>query len=499
MFINYRLRIILLFIFVQCSNIFSQQDKLDKIDSYIQQAMQDWKMPGFAVAIVKNDSVIFAKGYGVRDIHKDERVDENTLFVIASCSKAFTTASLAILVDQGKINWDDPVTKYLPGFQMYDPWVTKEMSIRDLITHRSGLATFSGDFLWLSSNYTREEVIQRARYLKPTSSFRTKYGYQNIMFITAAEIVNAVTDTTWAEFVKSHILDKIGMNNTNTSYAELLKAGNASKAHYEKNGEMKIYTDTQKDNAGGALGLNSSVKDMAQWIRLQLNKGKWSDQRIFSERQANEMHSNQFAFGNANYGLGWYISYRNGKRTLNHGGGMPGMISDITIVPEEKFGFVLLSNLEVGMVAAIRSYIFDLFTGVEPKDYNKTILENFAKRLDGYKKEYERREEVRVKDTNPSLPLEKYCGTYEDKMYGKAEVSLKDGQLFMQFLPSPTFRGELKHYHFDTFTIDWEDEFLTRGWVKFDMNFNAEITKFTVEVPNSPDFIFTELLFEKKK
>ncbi|MEW6197018.1 MAG: serine hydrolase domain-containing protein [Bacteroidota bacterium] len=397
MFINNKLRITLLFIFVYCSNIFSQQDKLDKIDSYIQQAMADWKMPGFAVAIVKNDSVIFAKGYGVRDIRKDERVDENTLFVIASCSKAFTTASLAILVDRGKINWDDPVTKYLPGFQMYDPWVTKEMTIRDLVTHRSGLATFSGDFLWLSSNYTRDEVIQRAQYLKPTSSFRTKYGYQNIMFITAAEIVKAVTDTAWAEFVKLHILNKIGMNNTNTSYAELLKTENAAKAHYEKNGEMKIYTDVQRDNAGGALGLNSSVKDMAQWIRLQLNKGKWDDQIIFSERQANEMHANQFAFGNANYGLGWFITYKNGKRVLNHGGGMPGMISDVTIVPEEKFGFVLLSNLEVGMVAAIRSYIFDLFTGVEPKDYNKTMLENFTKRLERYKKEYERREEVGLK------------------------------------------------------------------------------------------------------
>ncbi len=490
---------ILILFFSITAHIFPQQDKLEKIDAYIQQAMKDWKMPGFSIAIVKDDSVIFAKGYGVKDFRKEDPVDENTLFVIASCSKAFTTASLAILIDQGRLNWDDPVTKYLPYFQMYDPWVTKEFTIRDLVTHRSGLATFSGDFLWLSSNYTREEVIKRAKFLKPTSSFRTKYGYQNIMFITAAEVVKAITDTAWAEFVKVHILDKIGMVNSNTSYADLEKTVNAAEAHYAKNGEMNIYTDVQKDNAGGALGINSSAKDMAQWIRLQLNKGKLGEERIFSERQANEMHSNQFAFGNANYGLGWFISYRNGKRVLNHGGGMPGMISDVTIVPEEKFGFVLLSNLEVGMVSAIRSYIFDLFTGVEPKDYNKMMLDSFAKRIERYNKELERREEVRVKDTKPSLPLEKYCGVYEDKMYGNAEVTLIDGKLFMQFVPTPTFRGELKHYHYDMFYIDWEDEFLTRGWIKFDMNFNAEITKFTIEVPNSPDFIFTELLFEKIK
>ncbi|MEK6553558.1 MAG: serine hydrolase domain-containing protein, partial [Bacteroidota bacterium] len=195
---------ILLLISFLITNSFAQQDKLQKIDEFINKAMKDWEMPGFSVAIVKNDSVIFAKGYGVRNINKSDPVDENTLFVIAPCSKAFTTASLAILVDQGKIKWDDPVTKYLPDFQMYDPWVTKEITIRDLTSHKSGLETFSGDFLWLNSTYDRKEVINRARYLKPTSSFRSKYGYQNIMFITAAEVIKAVTDTSWSDYIKTH-------------------------------------------------------------------------------------------------------------------------------------------------------------------------------------------------------------------------------------------------------------------------------------------------------
>jgi hypothetical protein len=200
-----------------------------------------------------------------------------------------------------------------------------------------------------------------------------------------------------------------------------------------------------------------------------------------------------------NYGLGWFIRYWNGKKLLNHGGGMPGMISDVSLIPEENFGLVILSNAETGMVTAIRNYIMESFFLNEPKDWNKMMLDNWKKRIENFEKENKRREDVRVKDTKPSLPLEKYCGVYEDKMYGKAEVSLKDGNLFLQFLPSPTMKGELKHYHFDTFYIDWEDEFLTRGWVKFEMDFNANIKQFTIEVPNSPDFVFTELLFDKIK
>ena len=485
-----------IFTFIQIS---AQQNKIEKIDSYIDTAMTDWEMPGFAVAIVKDDSVIYAKGFGIRETGKSDPVDENTLFVIASCSKAFTTASLAILADGGKINWDDKVIKYLPDFQMYDPWVTNEITIRDLVTHRSGLATFSGDFLWISSKYSREDVIHRLRYLKPTSSFRTKFGYQNLMFITAAEIIKAVTDTSWGDFIQAHILNKIGMTHTNTSYAQLRKAGNVAKPHYKKDRELKVYSDTQGDNAQGALGINSCAADMAQWIRLQLGRGKYNDRQIFSRRESNEMWMNQFAMGSMDYGLGWFIRYVNGKRVLEHGGGMPGYISDVTLVPEDNFGFVILSNTESGMVTSVRSYILDIMTEVEPKDYEKMMLDGWERRQQRYADNLKSREDERVKDSKPSLPLDKYCGMYEDKMYGKAEVSMKDGSLYLQFLPTPTFRGTLKHYQYDTFQIDWEDEFLTRGFVKFDIDFKGEPAKMTFEVPNSPDFIFTELSFEKLK
>ena len=493
-------KLFLLF-FLYVTLTFSQgNEKLEKIDNYIQKSMNDWKMPGFAVAIVKNDSLIFSKGYGVRDIRTNEPVDENTNFMIASCSKAFTTAALATLVDRGKINWDDKVIDFLPSFQMYDTYVTKEITIRDLVTHRSGLATFSGDILWLGSTYNSKEVIKRAKFLKPTSSFRSKYGYQNIMFSVAGEIIPVVTDTIWSDYIKAHFFNPLGLNRTTTSIDEMKNLGNFAFPHKYENDKLTTFKDFYSiETVAPAGAINSNVNDMSKWIRLQLKKGKFNGKQIFSERQANEMWSNQTPIENMNYGLGWFIRYWNGKKLLNHGGGMPGMISDVSIIPEENFGLVILSNSETGMVTAIRNYIMETFFLPEAKDWNKTMLENWKRRIENFEKENKRREEVRIKNTKSSLPLEKYCGIYEDKMYGKAEVLLKDGKLFLQFLPSPTFKGELKHYHFDTFYIDWEDDFLTRGWVKFDMDFNANIKHFTIEVPNSPDFIFTELFFERSK
>lgn len=482
------------------SPLLPQKNQIEKIDSFIVKSMDDWKMPGFAVAVVKNDSVIFLRGYGFKDLRSSERVDENTLFMIASCSKAFTTAAIATLVDRKLVNWDDKVIKYLPDFHMYDPWVTNEITIRDLVTHRSGLETFSGDILWLGSNYDSKEVIRRAQYLKPTSSFRSKYGYQNIMYSVAGEVITAITDTLWSDFIKAHFFVPLNMNRSVTSLADMKVRGNYAQPHKIKNGKVEAYPEFYSiETVAPAGAIVSSVADMTNWIRLQLNKGKVGDKTVFSEKQSAEMWLNQTPVGTNNYGLGWFIRYWNGKKLFNHGGGMPGMISDVTLIPEEKIGTVILSNYETGMVTAVRNYILEVLINKEPQDWNKIMLENWKKREENFEKENLRREEVRVKNTKPSLELEKYTGLYEDKMYGKAEIRIEKEKLFMQFLPSPTMKGELKHYHYDSFYIDWEDEFLTRGWIKFDMNFDASVKSFSIEVPNSPDFIFTELLFQKEK
>jgi len=476
----------------------AQNSTLKNIDEYIAKALNDWQAPGAAVAIVKNDSVIFAKGYGVKDINKGGAVDENTLFVIASCTKAFTTAALSMLIDQGKICWNDPVTKHLKDFQMYDPWVTKEIMIRDLVTHRSGLETFSGDIMWLGSDYDRKEVIRRARYLKPTSSFRSKFGYQNIMYSAAGEIIPVVTDTSYEDFIKTRILKPLGMNRSVMSINELVKQDNIASAHQFRNGTTSVIGYYPVDNVAPAAAINSSVADMAQWIRFLLAGGVYNGKRLIQTRSFYELWSSQMSLGGGgNYGLGWLIYYNKGKKVISHSGGMPGMISEVCLIPEEKIGFVILTNIDYNFTNVIKSRILDEYFGSAKTDWSKQLLPSKNSTDNMIKAEYARREKNRAADTKPSLAPDKYCGLYEDPMYGSCKVSLNDGKLFLEMLHSKTFKGELKHWDYDTFYIDWDEVFLTRGWIKFDKDFNGNIKQLSMEVPCSPDFIFTEMLFTK--
>jgi CubicO group peptidase (beta-lactamase class C family) len=266
--------------------------KLSQLDSYFETARQEWKIPGMAVAIVKDGKVVLAKGYGVKEFSKQEKVDENTLFAIASNTKAFTAAALAILVDEGKINWDDKARDYLPYFKLYDPYVTEEMTIRDLLCHRCGLKTFSGDLLWYETSYSTVEVIKRARYLKPAYSFRSGYGYSNIMFMAAGEVVPAVTGKPWKDFIKERIFEPLGMKITNIGTTDLKKYNNVSAAHYVYlDGKTVTVPYSSSDQLGGAGSINSNVIEMAQWLIMLLNNGVFDNQRILSEDSIQEMWS----------------------------------------------------------------------------------------------------------------------------------------------------------------------------------------------------------------
>ena len=309
--------------------------RLKEIDAYAAKAGQDWRVPGFAVAIVKDDAVIFAKGYGVRELGKPEPVDEHTLFAIASNSKAVTAAALAILVDQGKIQWDDPATKYLPGFQLYDPYVTREITVRDLLCHRSGLATFGGDLLWYMTTYSRDEILRRVRYLKPVTSFRTTYGYQNLMFLAAGQIIPAVTGKSWDDFVREKFFMPLGMSRSTTSIAGFMPGGNVATPHNEVEGKINVIHYVNVDNLAPAGAINSCVADMAQWLRLQLGRGTYQGKEIFSKDRSREMWTAQTSIpigAQAEklnptthfqaYGLGWFMMDHHGRKVLNHGGGV---------------------------------------------------------------------------------------------------------------------------------------------------------------------------------
>jgi hypothetical protein len=317
------------------------------------------------------------------------------------------------------------------------------------------------------------------------------------MFSAAGEIIPAVTDTSWEDFIKARFFKPLGMKRSVTSIPELEKMDNIASAHQTRGGKTNVIGYYSISSVGAAGAINSSVSELAQWIRMQLGTGSYNGKRMILQRSFNEMWLNQMVMGNGNYGLGWFLNYYKGKKIIDHGGGMPGMISEVCLVPEEKLGFVILTNLDCSFTNVIKNKILDTYIGGSQTDWAKQMLPQRNSTDNMIKAVYAQREKARVQNTTPSLPLEKYTGTYEDQMYGSTKVSLKDGKLYLEMLPSKTFKGELKHWHYDTFYVDWDEEFLTRGWIKFDLDFNGNPKQLSMEVPCSPDFIFTEMLFKK--
>ena len=488
--------------------------RLKEIDDYAVKAGIDWKVPGFAIAIVKDDNVVFAKGYGVRELNKTGAVDKDTLFAIASNSKAFTAAALAILVDEGKVKWDDPVTKYLPWFQLHDPWVTRELTVRDLLSHRSGLATFSGDLLWYESNYSREEIVRRLRYIKPTSSFRSRFGYQNILFVAAGEIIAVITGKSWDEFVRERFFVPLGMTRSITTHKQLLAATNVATPHNEHHGVLRVIRYVDVDKVGSAGAIKSSVADVAQWLRLQLGKGTFGGKQIFSAARAREMWTPHTVVSGISeqgekfnptthfnlYGLGWQLMDYQGRKVVAHGGGLDGMVSRVAFMPEENLGVVILSNSETDIPNVLSNKIFDTFLGVPKRDWNADFLARTKQFLASQQAEAKKIESARVLNTKASLPLAAYAGVYGGLMFGDAKVEEENGKLVVRFVPSPRFVGDLEHWHFDTFRIKWRDSIVypfQPGFVTFVIDNKGKVSEMKIDVPN-PDFDFNELEFTRR-
>jgi CubicO group peptidase (beta-lactamase class C family) len=486
--------------------------KLAEIDAYAQKVQTDWNVPGLAVGIVKDDKVIFAKGYGVRQLGKTERVDENTLFAIASNSKAFTTASLAILIDEGKLKWDDKVSQHLPEFQMYDPYVTRELTVRDLVTHRSGLDTFSGDLLWYETNYSTDEILRRVRYLRPTSSFRSRYGYQNLMFTAAGRIVEKVSGKSWGDFVRERILTPLGMTRTTASVKDL--KDNYSMPHNESGGSLRVLHVGNVDAAAAAAGLNSSVREIAAWLRLQLGRGTFEGKKIFSRERSAEMWSAVTPLGVAPFpaenaptrlfsavGMGWFLNDYRGRKMVSHTGGLDGMLSQTAMLPEENLGLVVLTNSEAGAYSPIVNKILDVFLEAAPKrDWSTERLERIKQNKTREAEEDKKLIAARVPNTKPSLALADYAATYSGEMYGDATVTTENGKLVLRLIPAPNFVADLEHWYYDTFLIKWRPTVaynFPRGFVSFTIDKTGRANELKIDQPNN-DFWFYELEFKRK-
>jgi CubicO group peptidase (beta-lactamase class C family) len=486
---------------------------LAALDRDIAKARDDWQVPGLAVAIVKDGAVALAKGYGVRTLGKPEPVDEHTLFAIASNSKAFTSAALAILADEGKVSWDDRVTAHLPYFQLYDPWVTHEMRVRDLLSHRSGLGTFSGDLLWYGTPYSREEIVRRARFLRPTADFRAGYRYNNLMFIAAGEVVARASGQSWDEFVRARIFEPLGMKNSVTSTSALAGRANAATPHGPTYGPPRPYRWYSWDGMAAAGGVISSAADMAKWLRLQLGRGTVDGRTIFSDAASRQMWTPLISFTVdraaeqrfpsthfRGYGMGWSLSDYRGRLVVEHGGAYDGMYSQVVLVPEEQLGFVVLTNSMTNIGSALKYVLIDRYLGGSDRDWSRDFLERARRRDTAHAEEQARIERERVQGTAPSRPLADYAGTYPSDLYGTATVTLEKGALVLRLLPNPDLVADLTHWHFDTFHLRWRNEFpwFADGKAQFVLDNRAHVTEMKLDVPNE-DFWFWEPKFLRKQ
>ena len=462
-------------------------------DAYVAAAVRAWGIPGLSVAVVKNDSVVFARGFGVRRLGEDAPVTERTLFAIASCTKAFTAAAIAMLVDSAKLAWDDPATKYLKGFQLFDPYVTRELTVRDLLSHRSGLAR--GDGVWWATPYDRAEVLRRVRYLEPSWSFRSRYGYQNIMFLAAGEIVPAVAGKTWEQFVRERIFAPLGMTTSTTSIAALPAAGGAggdvASPHQTIGGRMQPIPYRNVDNIGPAGSINSSAIEMAQWIRLQLGAGVYRGRRLLSADRIKEMHSPQTVIPLDTlterlrpsthflaYGLGWSLSDYRGKKVVSHGGAIDGMRSIVLLVPEERLGIVVLTNGgEPGrlLTSAVALRAVDAYLGAPVRDWSAELLAVYRAQAARDSVDAEKEKAKRVAGTRPSLAPEGYAGTYKSEMYGDVTIAADSGRLVMRF--GPEYTGDLSHWHYDTYQAVWRNPVMDRDLITFTLGADGAVVR----------------------
>jgi len=489
--------------------------KVRAIDALVEKNRAEWNIPGMSVAVVKDGKVLLAKGYGVREMGKPEAVDENTLFAIASNSKAFTTAMLAMLIDEKKLDWDDKVGPHLPEFQMPDAYVTREITLRDLVSHRSGLGTFSGDLLWYETTYGQDEILRRVRFLTPVNGFRAAYGYQNLMFIAAGRVLEKITGKSWAQNVRERILDPLGMSHTKTSVTAFKPGDNVAAPHNALDGKLRVVRYDNVDNAAAAAGLNSCAADLSRWLLLQLGRGTLEGKTYFTARRSWEMWQPAISMTVSDaslrtnpsrhfslYGLGWAIGDYQGRRVLSHGGGLDGMYSRTALMPEENLGLVILTNSETGLPPALATQIFDLMLGIGGK--RDWCAEALAQARAGEKMAAAAQAKTlaaRVPDAKPSLPLAGYAGTYRCPMYGDVAVAVENGGLVLRMVPAPNLTADLEPWHYDTFRIHWRETVsypFGPGFVTFALDGRGVADQLKIDQPNN-DFWFYELNLRRVK
>lgn len=481
---------------------YSQVITSSEIDALVEQTLKTFNVPGIAVGVVKDGKLIHAKGYGVRSLITKEKVDENTFYGIASNSKAFTTAALAMLVDEKKLNWDDKVRKYIPEFTLYDPFVSESFTVRDLVCHRSGLGLGSGDLMmWPDSNSNSvKDIIYNLRYLKPVSDFRTKFEYNNNLFIVAGEVIAKVSGLSWDEFIEKRIMSPLGMNSSAACRARLKDRSNITEPHAPADGTLTVSHVHWSQTADAAGGIYTNITDLSKWVIMQLNKGKYGEglnQRMFSEQQQNEMWNLQTPIPVAGpgyynthfngYGLGWFVSDVKGYKQVTHTGGLAGIVTQVVLLPELNLGIMVFTNQQVGAAfQAISNTIKDSYLGMPKKDWIKELNERVqkintqaAKIQEEVSKQLEAQQKSKLAKPDPS----KFTGKYKDDWFGEIELLINaKGKMEFKSKNSPRMHGELFYYKANTFVVKWYDRTLDAdAFVNFNLDKDGKSTGFALE------------------
>jgi CubicO group peptidase (beta-lactamase class C family) len=487
----------------------------DYVEKVVERTRKEFEVPGIAVAIVKDGNVVLAKGYGVRRLGEAAPVTAHSLFRIASNTKAFTAAALAMLVDEGKLRWDDAVIQHMPGFQMYDAYVTREMTVRDLLVHRSGLGLGAGDLMFFpTSDLSREEIVRRLRFIKPATSFRSRYAYDNLLYLVAGQLIAAVTGKSWGSFVQERIFTPLKMTSTNASTQALKAASDVAMPHATAGGKLEPLPLEGVDNHAPAGGINSCVADLAKWVTVQLNRGGMGSSRLFSEAQSKEMWSAQTimpisgsaALGALSpnfsaYGLGWGLNDYRGKKIVSHTGGLAGYVSRVTMVPDLKLGVVVLTNQEAtGAFQTVTYTILDRYLGAPETDWVAPFLAQEKQGEAGAEEAVKQAAAKRNANSRPSLPLAGYAGRYRDAWYGDVSIEERGGKLTIFFTHTRQLIGDLEHWQYDTFVARWRDRTLAAdAYVTFSLKPDGSVDEVKM-APVSPatdfSFDFQDLLLK---
>ena len=489
--------------------IFAQTNLPPDLDAYVERVQKQFEVPGISLAIVKDGKVLLAKGYGVRKLGASGAVDAGTVFAIASNTKAFTATALGLLVEEGKLEWDAPVIRYLPWFRLSNPYVTAELTVRDLLVHRSGLGLGAGDLLiWPGSNLNQRAIVERLANVPLATSFRSTYAYDNVLYLAAGELIEAVSGQTWHDFIKTRIVDKLGMKETGVRHSDIARLPNAASAHARIDGVVRPVNPFISDNSDAAGGIVTNARDIAQWLVVQLDSGRTATgTRLFSPSTTKELWSVVTPLGVgvpppelkairsnfAGYGLGFNLRDYRGYKLVSHTGGLSGFVSRIAMIPELKVGVAVFTNQESEEAyMALTCRILDHYIGADDTDWIRGFAQ-YRARTDSLRALQELRT-VMSRDSlsRPSLSLDRYAGDYEDAWYGTISIVKEGGGLVMKFSHSPVMTGDLQHWQYDTFVVRWRDrELRADAFVTFALTAEGEIDRATMKaVSPATDFSY---------